>query len=51
LGSLAFYTAYYEKKAKMNWAAASTAAEEFVPLLERDWPEFVEEMKGMPHHQ
>lgn len=22
------------------------AAEEFVPLLDRDWPEFVEEMKG-----
>jgi isopenicillin-N N-acyltransferase like protein len=30
----------------MNWEAASTVAEEFVPLLERDWPEFVEEMKG-----
>jgi hypothetical protein len=30
----------------MSWAAASTTAEEFVPLLEKDWPEFVEEMKG-----
>jgi isopenicillin-N N-acyltransferase-like protein len=46
LGSLAFYTAYYERKAKMNWAAASTVTENVLPLLERDWPDFVEEMKG-----
>jgi isopenicillin-N N-acyltransferase-like protein len=46
LGSLSFYTAYYEQKAKMNWAAASTVAENVLPLLERDWPDFVEEMKG-----
>jgi hypothetical protein len=30
----------------MDWAAASITAEECVPLLEKDWPEFVEEMKG-----
>jgi isopenicillin-N N-acyltransferase-like protein len=48
LGSLSFYTAYYERKARMDWAAASKAAENFLPLLERDWPEFVEEMKGKP---
>ncbi|PMD39626.1 acyl-CoA:6-aminopenicillanic-acid-acyltransferase [Hyaloscypha variabilis F] len=47
LGSLSFYTAYYERKARMDWAAASKAAENFLPLLERDWPEFVEEMKGV----
>lgn len=46
LGSLAFYTAYYERKAKMNWSAVSTVAEKVLPLLERDWPDFVEEMKG-----
>jgi isopenicillin-N N-acyltransferase like protein len=46
LGSLAFYTAYYQRKAKMDWAAASTVAENVLPLLERDWPNFVEEMKG-----
>jgi isopenicillin-N N-acyltransferase like protein len=30
----------------MKWAAASTVAENVLPLLERDWPNFVEEMKG-----
>lgn len=47
LGSLSFYTAYYERKAKMNWAAASTVAEKALPLLEKDWPDFIEEMKGI----
>ena len=46
MGSLAFYTAYYQQKAKMDWPTVSISAEKFVPVLEKDWPEFIEEMKG-----
>jgi isopenicillin-N N-acyltransferase-like protein len=51
LGSLAFYTAYYQRKAKMDWPTVSINAEKFVPVLEKDWPEFIEEMKGKPHEK
>jgi hypothetical protein len=27
----------------------SINAEKFVPVLEKDWPEFIDEMKGKPH--
>lgn len=47
LGSLAFYTAYYERKSKMDWPTVILHAEKFLPVLEADWPELVEEMKGM----
>ncbi|OQV08963.1 hypothetical protein CLAIMM_13158 [Cladophialophora immunda] len=46
-GSLAFYTDFYQRKSAMDWATASQRAAEFVPMLERDWPEYVEEMKGV----
>jgi isopenicillin-N N-acyltransferase-like protein len=51
LGSLAFYTAYYQRKAKMDWPTVSINAEKFVPVLGKDWPEFIEEMKGKPHEK
>jgi isopenicillin-N N-acyltransferase-like protein len=51
LGSLAFSTAYYQRKAKMDWPTVSINAEKFVPVLEKDWPEFIEEMKGKPHEK
>jgi len=50
-GSLAFYTAYYHRKAKMDWPTVSINAEKFVPVLEKDWPEFIEEMKGKHHEK
>jgi isopenicillin-N N-acyltransferase-like protein len=46
LGSLQFYSAYYAKKAKMDWPTVTVNAVKFLPVLERDWPEFIEEMKG-----
>ena len=33
----------------MDWPTVSINAEKFVPVLEKDWPEFIEEMKGKPH--
>ncbi|KAL3421110.1 isopenicillin-N N-acyltransferase [Phlyctema vagabunda] len=46
-GTLAFYTEYFQRKANMDWKSASVTAEKFLPLLERDWPELVEEMRGV----
>jgi hypothetical protein len=33
----------------MDWPTVLINAEKFVPVLEKDWPEFIEEMKGKPH--
>ncbi|CZR52327.1 related to Acyl-coenzyme A:6-aminopenicillanic-acid-acyltransferase 40 kDa form [Phialocephala subalpina] len=45
--SLAFYTELYQRKSKMDWNTASHRAEEFIPVLEKDWPDYVEEIKGV----
>ncbi|KAI9830719.1 MAG: hypothetical protein M1819_005383 [Sarea resinae] len=45
--SLAFYAGYFERKSKMDWPAAVKSAELFLPILEADWPDLVEEMKGV----
>jgi hypothetical protein len=45
-GSLAFYTDYFWRKSQMSWATASLTAEKFVPLLQGDWPDYLEEIKG-----
>lgn len=47
-GSLAFYTDFYKRKSAMDWDTASQCAERFVPMLEEEWPQYLEEIKGQP---
>jgi len=46
LCSLSFYKEYFVEKASLEWPQATAAALKFMPLLERDWPDFITEMKG-----
>jgi hypothetical protein len=50
-GGLAFYTDFYQRKSAMDWATAKYCAEQFIPMLEKDWPEYIEEMKGWPRQR
>ncbi|CAK7263011.1 hypothetical protein SEPCBS119000_000266 [Sporothrix epigloea] len=44
---LAFYSAFFQLKAGMDWPATTRAARKFMPLLEASWPQLVEEMRGI----
>jgi isopenicillin-N N-acyltransferase-like protein len=45
-GSLAFYREYFERKSKMDWPTAEANARRFLPLLEKECPDLVDEMRG-----
>lgn len=45
-GSLAFYQEYFERKSKMNWPTAEENAQRFLPFLEKECPDLVDEMRG-----
>ncbi|CAK7269395.1 hypothetical protein SEPCBS119000_003546 [Sporothrix epigloea] len=46
-GCVAFYTAMFQRTAKLSWAAVQTTAQDFVPTIQAKWPEFLEEMQGI----
>ena len=31
----------------MDWASATAAAQKFLPMLEKDWPHYLEEIQGL----
>ncbi|CAK7237304.1 hypothetical protein SBRCBS47491_009930 [Sporothrix bragantina] len=41
---LAFYEAFFQLKTGMDWPKTTATARKFLPLLEADWPHFVEKM-------
>jgi hypothetical protein len=41
-----FYHDLFLKTAQLQWAAVCEMAKGFLPLLERDWMPYVQEMKG-----
>jgi len=43
---LVFYHDLFLKTAQLQWAAVCEMAKGFLPLLERDWMPYVQEMKG-----
>ncbi|EED17418.1 Acyl-coenzyme A:6-aminopenicillanic-acid-acyltransferase 40 kDa form, putative [Talaromyces stipitatus ATCC 10500] len=46
-GSLKFYQAYFLLKSQMDWATAKAHAAKFLPLLQKDWPHYEEEIRGI----
>ena len=46
-GSLAFYGAFFKQRTKLGWPEVRNVARQFLPLLESDYPEYVEEMRGV----
>ncbi|EXJ90504.1 hypothetical protein A1O1_03607 [Capronia coronata CBS 617.96] len=46
-GSIAFYTEFFEQRAKLSWPQVRDVARGFLPWLEASFPEYVDEMKGV----
>ena len=47
IGSIKFYSAYFQSKSHLDWHATTTAAEGFLPFLSRHCPHLVEEIRGI----
>lgn len=45
-GSIAFYEAFFLDMAKLAWPAVCTEAQKWQPFLEREYPQYIEEMRG-----
>jgi isopenicillin-N N-acyltransferase-like protein len=43
---MAFYKDFFMAQAKMEWDPVCEAASKWLPLLEKDYPHYVEEMQG-----
>lgn len=41
-----FYKDYFKRKSNLDWETACERAEKFMPLLEKEFSDLVEEMKG-----
>ncbi|QKX55102.1 uncharacterized protein TRUGW13939_02194 [Talaromyces rugulosus] len=46
-GSLEFYRQYFLLKSHMDWDTAKSHAVKFLPLLQREWNHYVEEIRGI----
>lgn len=46
-GSVAFYSQYFMETSKMDWTTACSTAAKFIPFIEQQVPDLVEEMRGM----
>jgi isopenicillin-N N-acyltransferase like protein len=46
LRGLQFYKAYYVEQASLEWPQAVEVALKFMPVLQKDWPDFMTEMRG-----
>jgi hypothetical protein len=43
---MAFYKEYFMAQAKMEWGPVCAEASKWLPFLEREYPQYVEEMQG-----
>jgi isopenicillin-N N-acyltransferase-like protein len=48
-GSKAFYTDFFKTTAKLEWDAVCDVASRWIPLLEKSYPQYVDEMRGERH--
>ncbi|KAK7536577.1 isopenicillin-N N-acyltransferase [Phyllosticta citricarpa] len=46
-GSLSFYASMFQETAKLSWPQVRETALEFLPYIEQNCPDFVEEMRGI----
>ncbi|KAK7534229.1 isopenicillin-N N-acyltransferase [Phyllosticta citribraziliensis] len=46
-GSLKFYASMFQETAKLSWSEVRETALEFLPYIEENCPDFVEEMRGI----
>lgn len=45
-GTMAFYKDYFMATAKMEWEPVCAEAAKWLPFLEKEYPQYVEEMQG-----
>lgn len=45
-GSLEFYNKFFSETAKLPWDQVTAEAEKWLPLLEKEYPQYVEEIRG-----
>ncbi|RVX68579.1 hypothetical protein B0A52_07006 [Exophiala mesophila] len=46
-GSIAFYSAFFKSRTKLEWPQVQEVARNFLPLLEGSYPDYVDEMQGV----
>ncbi|KAI5827369.1 AAT-domain-containing protein [Schizophyllum commune Tattone D] len=44
---IAFYRAFFQRSAQLHWERVCEEAGKFLPYLEKEWAEYVEEMRGL----
>lgn len=47
LGSIEFYKDFFMKRIKIDWVEAEAIATKFLPFLQSNYPEYVDEMQGI----
>lgn len=43
---LAFYSELFQKRSGLSWSEVCDVAAKFEPMLQRNWPQYCEEMRG-----
>ena len=46
---LTFYEDLFKLTTKLNWEEVTQTAVKFLPLLQRDWSHYLDELEGMQH--
>ncbi|THY45399.1 AAT-domain-containing protein, partial [Aureobasidium pullulans] len=46
-GSISFYTSLFQQNVKISWPEVQKTALEFETVIRENWPEYLEEMKGI----
>ena len=44
---LIFYNDLFKSTTKLSWEEVTEIAVKFLPLLQHDWPQYLEELEGM----
>ncbi|KAK5957348.1 hypothetical protein OHC33_001721 [Knufia fluminis] len=46
-GSIAFYNDFFKRKTGKSWPEVQEVAKQFLPYLEKSWPAYLEEIRGL----
>ncbi|KAK5093949.1 hypothetical protein LTR70_004475 [Exophiala xenobiotica] len=46
-GSIAFYEDFFKRNTSKSWSEVQEIAKQFLPYLEKSWPAYLEEMRGI----